>query len=155
MLFGYDIFELDLAYIKTSKRLCHTPSRVLWFVISSTNYRLKFNWLKKLFSVRCVYCLLLYFPSSVDFYPFSSADQNKLFANSVEPDETAHNEHSSGSTQFAILFWFLTETPICNNDVSKVRDGSVHFRNSGVKRLMWGRISVSRLWESLVFMPHH
>ena len=46
---------------------------------------------------------------------FCPADQNKLFANNVDSDETAHNEPSHQDIQFAILFRFLAETPICNN----------------------------------------
>ena len=50
-----------------------------------------------------------------------------IFANSVDPDETAF---SSGSTLLAILLLILTETPICNiRCVQKVRHGRVHFGN--------------------------
>ena len=42
------------------------------------------------------------------------------FANSIGPDITAHNV-SSGSTLFAILFWFLTETPILNNGSDQIQ----------------------------------
>ena len=36
------------------------------------------------------------------FYPFSPADQN-IFANSVDPDETAHNEPSHQDLRCLLL----------------------------------------------------
>ena len=58
------------------------------------------------------------------------------FANSVDPDETAHNEQSHQDLNCAILLlwlkpWFATM------DVSKCIDGKVHVRNPGVKGLIW------------------
>ena len=59
--------------------------------------------------VKCTYSNLGQVLKGVN--PFSPADQNNFFfANSVNPDETAHI--SSVSTLFAILVCFLTETPI-------------------------------------------
>ena len=41
---------------------------------------------------------------------------------------------SSGSTLNVILFWFLTDIPICNIDMSKFKDGNVHFHILRVER---------------------
>ena len=50
---------------------------------------------------------LLYF-----LYPISLADQNKYFANSVDPDETAHNEPSHQDQQ-CLRFWFdFSQRPV-------------------------------------------
>ena len=56
------------------------------------------------------------------------------FANSAHRDETAHNEPSHQDLHcLPCSYYFLTKTPVCNNDVSKFRDGKVYFRRSGVK----------------------
>ena len=57
-------------------------------------------------------------------------------ANSADPDETARNEPSHQDLHcFPFWYWFLTETPICNNDEFKIKDGKLHFINSGLKGL--------------------
>ena len=61
---------------------------------------------------------------------------NPFSANSVDPDETAHNEQFHLDIQ-CLLFGskFLTEHPICNNGSVQSQSGRVHLRNSEVKGL--------------------
>ena len=61
--------------------------------------------------------------------------QMATFANIVDSDETACNESSHHDPQFAILLLFIWLKPLfATMDVFKF--GRVHFRNSGVKRLI-------------------
>ena len=54
--------------------------------------------------------------SHINVNSFRPADQYIYFANSVDPDETAHNEPSHQDLScLQFLKRFLTETPICNN----------------------------------------
>ena len=87
------------------------------------------------------------------------ADQKKFlqtkksFCKCIDPDETAHNELSSGSTMFAILFWFLTENPNWNNGngqiqtwkspLPKLRDERVKMCMKNCKKIMSQIHSVS------------
>ena len=56
------------------------------------------------------------------------------FANSVDPDKTAHNV-SSEATLFASLFLIYNCTVLEVMDMSKRRVGTVYFRNPGLKEL--------------------
>ena len=74
--------------------------------------------------------------SSLLIKPFIPADPNLLFLNSVDPDETAHNEPSHQDLHclaFYLMFWLrpLFETMI----LTRFKDGRDRFRNSGVKWL--------------------
>ena len=78
------------------------------------------------------------------------------YANSVDPDETAHV--ASGSIRLAILFFDLRLKPLFSStDMSIVKDGRVHFRNSGTKGLHteqrgYDCISEgSQLWKKLLW----
>ena len=57
-----------------------------------------------------------------------------ILANSADPDEMACNKTSHQDLHY-LPFWygFLTTPLFATMDVSKFRDGSVHFRNSVVK----------------------
>ena len=73
--------------------------------------------------------------SSYYVNPLSPAEQN-VFANSVDPDETAHNEPSHQDLHclpFCFDFWLR---PLFRTMVRiRFKDGRVHFRNSGMKGL--------------------
>ena len=56
-------------------------------------------------------------PNTHYFNPFSPTDRNNVFANSVDPDETAHNEPSHQDIRcLPFCIGFSTETPIWKND---------------------------------------
>ena len=55
-------------------------------------------------------------------YPYSPADQNIYFANSIDPDETAQIEPSHQDLNCSLFcFDLLTETPIWKNGSDQVR----------------------------------
>ena len=56
--------------------------------------------------------------------PFTSADQYKLHANNVDPDEMV----LPGSSQFAILLLILTEPCICNSGCVQIQRGKSPFK---------------------------
>ena len=68
--------------------------------------------------------------TSVTFNPFSPSHQNKVLANIVDPNETAHND----------IHWF----PFCcdvllrllfrKNVLTNFKDGRVQVRNLGMKK---------------------
>ena len=75
----------------------------------------------------------------VKLNPSSSADQTHICANSVDPDETARHEPSHQDLHclpFSCFFCFRLKSPFASVDMSKLKDGIVHFRYSGVKRLI-------------------
>ena len=54
--------------------------------------------------------------------PFSPADENNIFANRIEPDETAHNEPSHQDLHcLPFCNNFLTETPIWKNGSDQIQ----------------------------------
>ena len=59
-------------------------------------------------------------------------------ANSVDPDKMAHNDsllESLGSIQFTVCHSLFYYRPKASMNMSKLKDGGVHFRNSGMKGL--------------------
>ena len=59
---------------------------------------------------------------------------NNTFANSVDPDETAHDEPSNQHLHWLpFRSWFTTVSLLAAVDLYKCRDGRVYFRNSGLK----------------------
>ena len=69
---------------------------------------------------------------------FSPAVQTRHLANSVDPDETAHNEPSYQDLHclpFCFVFWLTS--PFAIMDLSNCNDGKVHFISSEWKGLMF------------------
>ena len=69
----------------------------------------------------------------------SPADQNNFFANSVDPDETAHDEPSHLDLYCLPFCFGLWSRPLFGTMVlTRFGDRRVHFRNSGMKGLKCG-----------------
>ena len=70
--------------------------------------------------------------SYLSFDTFNSTDWKTGLANSVDPDEMAHNEPSHQDLHcLSFCFIFLAGFPICNNGFVQIKDGRIYFRNSG------------------------
>ena len=76
------------------------------------------------------------------------------FANSVDQDETAQHEPSLLDLHcLPFCSWFTTVTRLAAVDVSKYRDGSVYFRNSGLKGLTLRGLDTSLQGRQRQWLP--
>ena len=73
-----------------------------------------------------------------------------IFANSADPDEMAHSKQPHQELHYLPLcYGFLTKALFATMDVSKLRDGRVHFRNSGMKGLStWTFFAVQQIRDN-------
>ena len=125
-------------------------------------------------TIRCIIIFLFFFfffsfcfhvPKYVHL--FSPIDLNKYYANSVYPDETAHNEPSNQELHY-LPFWyrFLTENPIYKNGCFQIQGWKSQFKIiSGGRVTMplchWSWYVTSRIraerWTSIRYTdnPHY
>ena len=72
--------------------------------------------------------------------------QTNTFSNSKAPDETARKDQSHQDLHCHSVIDFGLKHLFATMDVSKFRDGRIHFINSGVK------VAVSGDWNSMVVL---
>ena len=86
-------------------------------------------------SMTCIRCV--HFKNKTLNLTLSALQTNtSTFANSVDPDEMAHYEPSHQDLHclpFCFILWLISLVATMN--VSKFKNGRVHFRNLGVKGL--------------------